>query len=374
MRALTRILTAAILTAAFMPYAVGYAQSAIEVQRLAASGDYLGALSVYQRLPQRIVTTDTIIAAARSAWALGLPDRAISEFDRALRDESLDPIEQARIHLSRGIIEFQEGHYQVAILFAERVIGLLSVAGPLRSQAWLLWAQSLERIGSYGAAEERFLKALDEAASESQAELHFHLGMCQMKLGKMDSARKNFEQVPLADERTPDAMRHLAEIALDSGELEQVDFWLTKGRQEYPDSFLDSWVDYALARVAIERDDGMRLDEVFTNAQREFPPSDQWFSLLRAAVETYRCRGSKDSARAQIMDFAVKRSSSRSGGDDPRQGSAAPNSADDSSGKGNPTGGNSTAANDLPTTAEPSTKLKAKPALSIARVAEVAHE
>ncbi len=58
-----------------------FAQHSIDVQRLAAKGEYFEALANYEKLPKRRANTEAITAAARSAWGLGLSDRAIQEYD-----------------------------------------------------------------------------------------------------------------------------------------------------------------------------------------------------------------------------------------------------------------------------------------------------
>lgn len=272
--------------------APAFGQHPIDVQRQTASGDYFVALTTYERMPKRIATVESTIAAARSAWALGLHARALEEFDKALRSEALSQAEKARIFLSKGIIEFQDGKFQVAALHAGRATSLIDdldeeVPSPLRAKALLLWGDSLARQGLHGDAEPLYIRALDEAAPEDLAQIHYSLGMCRKNLGKYEAARANFESVPLQHELTPAAMRQLSMLALDNGHANAASFWLTKGRADYPDSFLDSWVDYALVRVAIDRNDRKTVRELRSAAAKKYPPSDQWLTLLQAAAEEY---------------------------------------------------------------------------------------
>lgn len=269
---------------------VAQAQHSIDVQRLAAAGDHFEALTTFDELPRRRRTTAARIAAARSAWALGLADRALNEYGRALQDHAISDRQQAQILLSRGIIEFQEGRYQVAILQAEKVIELLPEGSTLRANAWLLWGESLVRLSSYGAAEQKYLEALQEASTALLPDIHYLLGECRIRLGKLEDARENFEHVPLEHARTAEAIRRLAELALKGEEYEHAAFWLEKGRSEHPDSFLDSWVDYALVRVAIAQNDRKRVRELRSAASKKYPPSDYWFTLLDAAAEQHEWR------------------------------------------------------------------------------------
>jgi len=278
------------------------AQHPIDVERSAAQAEYFKALVTFEKLPARRATSEAVIAAAKSAWALGLAERAIKEYDRALRDESLSPLQRARLLLSRGIIEYQEGRYQVAALFAEKGIKCLNEESPLKAQIWLLWAESLIKLNSYGAAEEKYLKAVSQAHSEEKGEIYFLLAQCQLRLGKLKEARLSFEQVPLSHDRAAAAMRHLAEIALEEGRFDQASFWLQKGREEFPNSFLDSWVDYALVQAAIYKNDRRRVEQLQKNAEQKYPPSDSWLVLLNAAAEAFYW---SESARAMPRNEAL---------------------------------------------------------------------
>jgi tetratricopeptide (TPR) repeat protein len=216
-----------------------------------------------------------------------MPDRAIDEFERAVLDPALDHTAQARLHLSSGIVHFQEGRYQVAVVKAEKAVELIDEAGPLRSKALFLWGESLYRLGSPGGAAERYSQALAEGAPEDKPEIHFAIGVCERRLGRLELAREHFEKVPLRHERTAETMRHLAELALEAKNYPSAAFWLTRGRSEHPDRFLDSWTDYALVRAAIHRGDLSEVRELRSTAQSKYPASDGWLTLLNAAAEAY---------------------------------------------------------------------------------------
>ncbi|MGI6524461.1 MAG: tetratricopeptide repeat protein [Bdellovibrionota bacterium] len=263
------------------------AQHPADVQKLTADKDYFEALKIYESMPKRKVTVDATVAAAKSAWALSLPQKAIDEFEKALRDKSIDDIQRARLLLSRGIIEYQEDRFRVAILFAERVITLLKEASPLRSKAWLLWGESLARLKSYGAAEDKYLKALKESNSADLPAVYYLLGNAQFKLGKLEKARESFENIPLQHPNAPFAMRRLAEISLQEKKFDQGAFWLARGQRDFPDHFIDSWVDYALLQIAIHQDNKDSVMAIQEKALKKYPPSDEWLSLLNAAVEEF---------------------------------------------------------------------------------------
>ena len=114
-----------------------------------------------------------------------------------------------------------------------------------------------------------------------------------MRLGKYDEARQQLENIPLNHERTAMAIRHLAHIALKGERFETAGFWLQRGRETYPDSFIDSWVDYAMLEIAVHLGDSAQVEMVRAQAQQKYPPSDQWLGLLNAAAESYEWKASR---------------------------------------------------------------------------------
>ena len=268
--------------------APGFAQHPIDIQRLAAEGEYYQALHAFFELPKRRATTETTLAAARAAWALSLPNKAISYFDTALADEALSGTERSRIYLARSIIEYQEERYRVAIVYAERAAALIPDPAPLRGRVWQIWGDSLYRLASYAAAEKKYKQAIAELETEDLPVVNYQLGVCRRHLGRYDLAREAFEQVPLNHAFAADAVRHLARLALDSQRYSQARFWLETGRDRFPDSFLDSWVDYALIRIAIHQGESGALAELLRKAEERHPPSDYWLTLAQSATVAHQ--------------------------------------------------------------------------------------
>ncbi len=273
-----------------------FAQHPSEVQMLTAANQHFEALVANQKLPERRETIESAAAAARSAWALSLPEIARAEFDLALRlggENKLDPVDRARILFSRGIIEFQEGKPELAALFSERAYNDLEIAGPLRSQVLSLWGESLFKMENYSAAEEKYTQAIEESEASDLSDLHFLLGRCLLKLGRFRESREHFEAISINDQRSPEAIRELARLALDDGDPEAVIFWLSKGRELYENNFVDSWVDYALVRAATQNGDKELVRKVRSNARQRFAPSDSWLVLLEATAENFEWNGNR---------------------------------------------------------------------------------
>jgi tetratricopeptide (TPR) repeat protein len=264
---------------------LAFAEHPIDVQKLSAEGDHFRALSVYELLPDRRLSEDTHISAAKSAWALGMTKQAAELLDSVLRGELADSDERARITLMRGVIEYQEERYQEAQLFAEKAAALIPERAPLRGRAMLLWGQSLLRSHAYASAEEKLLRALADAAPSDRPDVALSLGSVLIKLGKMSEAEKTLKLIPADHEYAPGAIRMLAAIALQTKQGERARFWIEKGRQAYADAFLDSWPDFGLVTVALDADDLPRARSIVDRAQQRLPPSDTWLILMQAALE-----------------------------------------------------------------------------------------
>lgn len=262
-----------------------HAQHPVNVQRLSSEGEHFKALTMYEVLPDRVIGADTRLAAARSAWALGLNERAAKEFDAVLRVSDINTDLRARLTLSRGVLEFQEERYQEAVLYATKAVSYLKEPSPLRGRAYLLWGQSLSALKSYSIAEDKFLKALHECESTDIPEVNFSLGIIEMKLAKYNDAEERLKKVPAQHDRAAEALRSLASIALETGHDVQAKFWIEKGKLDYPDAFVDSWADYGLVQVALSQNDLLMARRKVEDAQQQYPPSDAWLILMQAALE-----------------------------------------------------------------------------------------
>jgi tetratricopeptide (TPR) repeat protein len=264
---------------------VADAQHPVDVQRLAAEGDYFKALAVYELLPSRQLDQDTYVSAAKSAWALGLTKQASALFDTVLRKQGLSDDDRARLTLSRAAIEHQEERYQEAALFAEKAAGYIVEKAPLRGRALLLLGQSLLRLGAYASAEEKLLEAFADAAPSDRPDVAFSLGTVQLKLGKLAEAERAFKAIPTDHLRAASAVRLLAVISLQSEQGDRARFWIERGKSNYSEGFLDSWGDYGLATVALKADNIAEARAVVEKAEKRYPPSDGWLILMQAALE-----------------------------------------------------------------------------------------
>lgn len=269
-------------------------QHPVEIQRKAAAGDYMAALSTYKKMAVRKVTAASALAAGRSAWALGLPQVAKQELDRAANigqvSGELNPQELGRIYFSRAIIEFQEENYQAAIVYAEKAYKSVQEKGPLLSEINQLTGESLIKLNKLLPAQDKLIEALEHVSPESEGDLRYLLASCQMQMGRLEQAKENFELVPLRHARGSLAIRGLASIAFETEKFDEAVFWLLKGREEFPESFLDSWIDYALVKSYGELKNDKELKSTYEQALKKFPPSDPWLILLQAVAEEFLWR------------------------------------------------------------------------------------
>jgi tetratricopeptide (TPR) repeat protein len=267
--------------------AESWAQHAIDVQRLHADGSFLESLIEYGKIPRRRVTIDAVIAAGKSAWALGLPERALAEFDTALRLKGLDILQRAELLLSQGIIHLQEDELEVANHYAEKVSSSVGGGHVLRARALLLSAEALSRLGRPAEAERRYQEALDESPENDTHNALFGLGETRLKLGKIAEARNAFEAIPTESDHAAEAVRKLAELEMIDRNHRRAFQWLIKGQQEHTTFFLDSWVQYALVRCAVSMGDVTLVNDLRRVANERFPGSDGWVSLLNAEAESF---------------------------------------------------------------------------------------
>jgi tetratricopeptide (TPR) repeat protein len=275
----------ALLAGLLLAQGSAQAQHPVDVQRLTAEGEFFKALAMYELLPARAVTPEARIAAAKSAWALGLNRKAADAFDAILRDPALSNDMRARLTLSRGAIEFQEERYPEASLFAEKAISYLPEPSPLRGRAYLLWGQSLSRSGAHGSAAEKLAAALQDAGANDKPEIYFALGSAEMKLGQFADAERHLKSIPTDHERASATVRLLATIALETHQADRARFWIEKGRKEYSESFIDSWGSYGLLQVALSKGELSAARDVLADSQKQYPPSDPWLILMQAALE-----------------------------------------------------------------------------------------
>jgi TolA-binding protein len=77
----------------------------------------------------------------------------------------------------------------------------------------------------------------------------------------------------------------LAAIAIETQSYARAQFWIEKGKSDYPEGFIDSWADYSLVQVSLAEGDLLKARTLVEQAHKRFPPSDSWLILMQAALE-----------------------------------------------------------------------------------------
>ncbi|MCB0360023.1 MAG: hypothetical protein KDD44_10315 [Bdellovibrionales bacterium] len=254
------------------------------VVELARRGEHFQALSRYTELSEQERSVADGLAAARSAWSLGLVGRARDIWDDVFAIEDFRGVERARALLARAILEHQEQQHEPARAFAERGAALLEPSD-LRAQFWLLIAESLRSENVLSRAEGYYERAAAEGTGQTKAEALYFLGEVQKGLGRLQEARQTFTSLPLASAFTARALKRLIEIDHTERDYDGVLTWIQEGLSTYPTSFDEPWVQYTRIKALLAL--GRYADAQV--AQKEFgvkfSEKDRWYLLATAMVE-----------------------------------------------------------------------------------------
>ncbi|MCC6954592.1 MAG: tetratricopeptide repeat protein [Deltaproteobacteria bacterium] len=252
--------------------------SLMSVRDLSSHGAHVEALSTYEGKAESEITLADRLAAAKSAWAIGLPDRARKYWDEALSEGNFVGSERQRELLARSILELQEENYDEARARAERAAADLD-ASPMRAQFWLVVAEALKAQGAYSQAEGYYRRAVSEASLDAKNEMTYLLGECQLRLGLLDDARYSYTAVEASSKYSAQALRRLAEIDLSQRNYEGALTWIAEGRDNNPQEFDDPWVGYARVSALLQlermRDAEQELDQLRVRHSEKEP----WYIL-----------------------------------------------------------------------------------------------
>lgn len=264
------------------------AEHPINVQKNAINKEYYKAMVSFERLPRQKLNKEVLLSAAQSAWALSLPDTAIELFDKILDDKNISNKEKAKIYLYKGIIDFQEGKYSISQIFAKKALSFSNdISESLKSAALKLLGDSYFKLKLYGEAKREYMEALKYADNNQQPSIYLQKGMAEFYLGSFDEAQKDLQKVSMDNEDAPLAIKLLMKILLEKKDYQKLKKWIEVLNIEFPDEFIDSWIDYAKVKVAISEDNKREALKVLEFAKDKYPESDSWINLARASLETY---------------------------------------------------------------------------------------
>lgn len=253
------------------------------IAELSDRGEHLKAVSKALERDSSL-SLDERIHAGKSAWALGLPDRARTWWDEALAVKEFDGSERHRTLLARAIVELQEKRYDEARRIAERTANQLEPSD-LRAQLWLVIAEALKEQRALSLAEGYYRKALEDGSRGTKGEAQFLLAECLLTLGRTNEARYAFAAVGTDSPEAPKALRRLAELDLSQKNYDGALTWLEEGRETHADRFQDGWTSYAIisSLTAIGRWD--RAQRELEQLKVRHGDADDWYLLSESAVE-----------------------------------------------------------------------------------------
>ncbi len=256
----------------------------VSLKALSDRGMHYDVMRTYEGMKASDLSLAEKLVVAKSAWALGLVERARSLWDDALATEDFSGQDRLRTMLARAILELQEGHSEESRRIAETAAGKIE-RSELRAQFWLVIAESLSAQGAQSLAEQYYKRAAEESTKDSKNEALYLLGECQLKLGLINDARYTFVGIGANSSFAPQAIKRLAEIDFQQRDYEGVLTWVDEGRANYAQQFDEPWVHYVSIVSQIELN---RISEAETSLRAfrvKYSESDSWFALANAAVE-----------------------------------------------------------------------------------------
>jgi tetratricopeptide (TPR) repeat protein len=262
------------------------------LQELALRGRYFDAVVKYSETTTGAATAPGIseqLAAAKSAWALGLVHLARRIWDDVFANREFDDVERSRAMLARSILELQEENFEQARSIAEAAAQKLEQS-ELRAQFWLVIAEALKEQGALSLAEGYYKKAAEEGDNKTSGEATYLLGECQYKLGLVSESRYTYAGLDTASPFTAPALRRLAEIDLIQRNYEGVLNWTEEARESYPGEFGDGWTTYARVSALVELGRLDTAEAELNNFRVKHGDTDTWYLLALASLEAGQAR------------------------------------------------------------------------------------
>jgi tetratricopeptide (TPR) repeat protein len=262
----------------------------LTVRELSQQGRHLEALDRYDSAGGSTAVLADKLAAAKSAWALGLVDRSRQIWDETFLNKDFQGTERYREMLARAILELQEKNFEISRSFAERGAAELPHS-ELRSQFWLVIAEALAAQGANSQAEGYYRRAVDEGSGEQKNEATFLLGKCQLQLGLVSDARYTFAGVETSSKFSAATLRQLADIDYSQRNYEGVLTWIKEGREVAPSEFEEPWTGYAMVTALLELGRKADAEKELERLRVRYSDNDPWFALAASAVEATHARG-----------------------------------------------------------------------------------
>lgn len=254
------------------------------LEALNQRGNHFEVMTLARKQDKGLLSLSEQLAAARSAWALGLVDEARDYWTLALADEELTGAERYRTMLASAILELQEKNFDKAREISERAT-IESDASDVRSQFWLVIADSLKAQKALGAAQEYYARAVEEAADTRKAEARYLLAECQYLTGQKQKARTNFVLIETSSAYSSLALNRLAEIDLELENYKGVITWIEAGRRRASSEFRGAWQSYAYARALVAEGKLKEAEQEVDQLKARVSEQDPWYQLASVTLE-----------------------------------------------------------------------------------------
>lgn len=253
------------------------------VSTLSKNDKHFEALTKFYSQEDFRFTIEDLLSASHSAWALGLTDQARALWQRVLSDNTTAVPDRVRELLSWAIMELQEDQFEKARELAEQAAYDLE-SSDLRSQLWLVIAESFREQGTLKRAESYYKKASLEGNLASRAEATFLLGECQRNLGLLKDARYTFTSIPMDSRYVPQALRRLMEIDFTERDYEGALTWISEGEERATAEFEDPQVHYTKVMSLLELRRADQAEQALKKFELRYSANNSWYVLAQASV------------------------------------------------------------------------------------------
>ncbi len=267
----------------FVPSVLAESPSAI--QQMSADGDHYRAMVAWERSSKRQMTPQAILAAAESSWALGLEAQALDLVSKAVATGQLTKREHARALIMQAVVHRQRGEFDLSYLRASHAREQVTQDDPFAVRAGVILVDVLIEQRKYEQARILAKQTKVYAEPDLKAELTFKEAQAARAREDESGARTLLLEIPRNHGRAAETLRLLSELAVSRGDFNEAKLFLERGREDFPDKFLDSWTLYQLAKASAEMGERNKAEDYIVELQRSFPESDPWRVVAIAYME-----------------------------------------------------------------------------------------
>ncbi len=243
------------------------------------------ALVSFESSEKNKISLSDKLAAAESAWMLGLVNRAKEIWEEVLADNSFKGKKRYQVILSKAILEIQEGNFDKAREIAERNLANIKDT-KLKAEFYLLIGESLSSQKAYTQAENYYIEAVERSSGDLKNEALYLLGESQFNLGIYKDARKSFLSIEVNSPYAVRALLRLIEIDFQNRNYSRVSNWIKKGKEKYSKKFENPWIRYVSICCLLELRKLKVAKKELEDFKKWYDEKNTWYELSKAAVES----------------------------------------------------------------------------------------